>query len=55
MLVGRIHFSIHYPDLGFDARKQLWNMFFGEALTSDVDMEDAIDSLAKLPLNGRQV
>ena len=57
---GRIHFSIHYPDLDVDARKQIWKQFITKAhvnshekvkLISDID----IQRLAKHEMNGRQV
>jgi hypothetical protein len=49
-------FSIHYPDLGFDSRRQIWLTFFAKVLKnpSAIASED-LDRLAKLPMNGRQV
>ncbi|KAJ7492168.1 P-loop containing nucleoside triphosphate hydrolase protein [Mycena latifolia] len=50
---SRIHFSIHYPDLGFDSRKKIWQTFLAKVST-DVTSED-LDRLAIIPLNGRQI
>lgn len=56
--LGRIHFSLHYPDLTEDSRKNVWSNFIdtvakqsGNAVLS----LDDIAKLAKLDLNGRQV
>lgn len=53
---GRIHFSIHYPDLNVDSRKQIWQTFFAKTLRNpnDITPED-FDRLANIPMNGRQV
>ncbi|KAJ6543108.1 P-loop containing nucleoside triphosphate hydrolase protein [Mycena capillaripes] len=53
---SRIHLSIHYPDLGFESRRQIWQTFFAKVLKNpnDVSPED-LDRLAKIPKNGRQV
>lgn len=56
---GRIHFSIHYPDLDASARKQIWMTFIQKAhasvgTTSKISDED-IDNLATHEMNGRQV
>lgn len=56
---SRIHISLHYPDLGFDARKAIWKTFIGKAQKYENDPafvgEEEIDRLAALNLNGRQV
>ncbi|KAJ6623166.1 P-loop containing nucleoside triphosphate hydrolase protein [Mycena sp. CBHHK59/15] len=53
---SRIHFSIHYPDLGFDSRKQIWRTFFAKALKNPADITpETLDRLAKIPMNGRQI
>ncbi|KAJ7492123.1 P-loop containing nucleoside triphosphate hydrolase protein [Mycena latifolia] len=53
---SRIHFSIHYPDLGFDSRRQIWQTFFAKVTKNpgSVAPED-LNRLAKLPMNGRQI
>ena len=53
---GRIHFSIPYPDLDFEARKRIWKMFFGKATSGAGKFnEEDIDRLAVHEMNGRQV
>ncbi|KAJ6601315.1 P-loop containing nucleoside triphosphate hydrolase protein [Mycena vulgaris] len=53
---SRIHFSIHYPDLGFDSRRQIWQTFFAKAMKNPSDITpESLDRLAKLPMNGRQI
>lgn len=55
---SRIHFSFHYPDLDFAARKQIWATFWKragrEADTTELTDED-LGKLAKRALNGRQI
>ena len=54
--IGRIHFSIYYPDLGYDARRKIWKGFLEKALeSSDIANDHELDELAKHPINGRQV
>ena len=59
-ILGRIHFSIHYPDLDAKARRQIWKQFISKAFASSgartgtISEEDA-DKLAKHEMNGRQV
>ncbi|KAF7344584.1 AAA family [Mycena sanguinolenta] len=53
---SRIHFSIHYPDLGFDSRKQIWQTFLAKVLKNSTDITpEHLDRLAKLSMNGRQI
>ncbi|KAG9219720.1 hypothetical protein CCMSSC00406_0010183 [Pleurotus cornucopiae] len=53
---SRIHFSVHYPDLDFDARKEVWGTFIGKVKLDTASMrEDVVNSLAQLKLNGRQI
>ncbi|KAJ6488032.1 P-loop containing nucleoside triphosphate hydrolase protein [Mycena sanguinolenta] len=53
---SRIHFSIHYPDLGFDSRKQIWQTFLTKVLKNSSDITpEHLDRLATLPMNGRQI
>lgn len=57
-LSGRIHFSIHYPDLIFDSRKAIWKTFIKRSSSSGDHVEfseDEIIRLAALEMNGRQV
>ncbi|TVY84619.1 putative AAA domain-containing protein [Lachnellula suecica] len=56
---SRIHISLHYPDLEFDARKEIWKTFImkaqkGEKKPQGMELEE-IDRLAAHPLNGRQI
>lgn len=58
--IGRIHFSIHYPDLDANARKLIWKQFISKAYAS-VDVkthlirDKDVDELARHEMNGRQV
>lgn len=55
---GRIHFSIHYPDLNFDSRKAIWKTFIKRSSSSGGHAEfseEDINRLAALEMNGRQV
>ncbi|KAJ7213578.1 P-loop containing nucleoside triphosphate hydrolase protein, partial [Mycena pura] len=46
---SRIHLSIHYPDLGFNSRRQIWQTFAKVMENpNDVSAED-LDRLAKIP------
>lgn len=50
---SRIHFSIFYRDLDFDARLSIWRMFFQRSgLTID---EAQLARLAERQINGRQI
>ncbi|KAJ4484206.1 P-loop containing nucleoside triphosphate hydrolase protein [Lentinula edodes] len=53
---SRIHFSIQYPDLDFDARKLIWKTFFTKVMDQSkfISPED-LDRLAGYQLNGRQI
>ncbi|KAK7552325.1 P-loop containing nucleoside triphosphate hydrolase protein [Phyllosticta citricarpa] len=56
---SRIHFSLHYPDLNEDSRKQLWRSFLNRLkrvsqLQVSIDAAQ-INELAKHDLNGRQI
>ncbi|KAF8862669.1 P-loop containing nucleoside triphosphate hydrolase protein [Acephala macrosclerotiorum] len=56
---SRIHVSLHYPDLEFDARKKIWKTFIMKAQKGEKDPQvielEEIDRLAAHPLNGRQI
>lgn len=56
---SRIHFSFHYPDLDFEARKKIWTTFWKRACTDGINVvdltEDELAALAKHALNGRQI
>ncbi|KIJ50942.1 hypothetical protein M422DRAFT_27065 [Sphaerobolus stellatus SS14] len=56
---SRIHFSIWYPDLEFDARKIIWKEFLKKATNmegKDLQFSEVdIDRLAGYKLNGRQI
>jgi SpoVK/Ycf46/Vps4 family AAA+-type ATPase len=56
---SRIHVSLHYPDLDFDARKEIWKSFITKVQSSEtnpsiISSED-ISKLASQTLNGRQI
>ncbi|PAV22548.1 AAA family ATPase [Pyrrhoderma noxium] len=55
-LESRIHFCVHYPDLNFDSRKQIWKTFLSRAMDQqdDISRED-MDKLATHEMNGRQI
>ena len=56
---SRIHFSFHYPDLDFAARKQIWTTFWKRAGAEGAKVielnDEGMSSLAKHALNGRQI
>ncbi|KAJ7054051.1 P-loop containing nucleoside triphosphate hydrolase protein [Mycena amicta] len=54
---SRIHFSIHYPDLGFESRRQIWQTFLKKVMQDRIGEVTAeqLDRLGKMPLNGRQI
>ena len=56
---GRIHFSIHYPDLDVEARRLIWKTFISRAHSSagtEASFKDEeMEELAKHEMNGRQV
>lgn len=55
---GRIHFTLHYPDLDEASRKAVWTNFLstvGKASETFKIGQDEIDQLAKHVLNGRQI
>jgi hypothetical protein len=54
--LGRISFSINYPDLDFVARRKVWSMFLAKAIKGGKPIDDSdIDRVAQRELNGRQV
>ncbi|KAE8447854.1 hypothetical protein EG329_010083 [Mollisiaceae sp. DMI_Dod_QoI] len=56
---SRIHVSLHYPDLEFDARKEIWKNFITKAQKGEKDPRaiglEEMNRLAAHPLNGRQI
>lgn len=56
---SRIHFSFHYPDLDYAARRQIWSMFWRRAGAEGAEVvalpDDDLSFLAERPLNGRQI
>nr|GAT46316.1 AAA family [Mycena chlorophos] len=54
---SRIHFSIYYPDLGFDSRRQVWRTFLGRVMGDAIARitPEQLDRLANIQLNGRQI
>lgn len=57
-IISRMHMMLAYPDVGFDARKSVWNGFIGKAHTLQGPAEvsaKALKDLAKKELNARQV
>lgn len=54
--LGRIHFSILYPDLDFESRKTIWKMFFAKVMKNANEIcDEDLDRLANRNMNGRQV
>jgi hypothetical protein len=54
--IGRIHFSVHYPDLDFAARCTIWRMFLAKAVKDGEPIADVdIERVSQRGLNGRQV
>lgn len=56
---SRIHFSIHYPDLNREARRQIWKTFLekaqkAEGISGTITNAD-LDRLASKEMNGRQI
>ncbi|XXH01683.1 hypothetical protein Hte_008044 [Hypoxylon texense] len=52
---SRIHLTIHYPLLDFEARRHVWRIFVKpDSASSSVD-EKELESLARPELNGRQI
>lgn len=51
---SRIHFCIHYPDLDFDSRREIWSTFLKKASDSGFSDRD-LDRLASHEMNGRQI
>ncbi|KAJ7349861.1 P-loop containing nucleoside triphosphate hydrolase protein [Mycena albidolilacea] len=54
---SRIHLSLHYPDLGFESRRQVWETFIAKTLknTATNISSEHLDRFAGLFLNGRQI
>ena len=52
---SRIHLSLQYGGLTFDARKQVWMYFLGRSTEKGLFTEEQLDSLAQIELNGRQI
>ena len=55
---SRIHFCLEYPDLDHAARQTVWKSFIAKTKLNKVKVDlndDAIQRLAKLELNGRQI
>lgn len=54
-MLGRIHFTVHFPHLNEASRRQIWKTFITKTPSGCNITEDDIDSLAKETMNGRQV
>jgi transcriptional regulator of heat shock response len=55
---GRVHFTVHYPDLNESSRQEVWKNFLQNAAkTSELSefTEEEFASLSRYKLNGRQV
>ncbi|KIJ62330.1 hypothetical protein HYDPIDRAFT_114844 [Hydnomerulius pinastri MD-312] len=52
---SRIHFTIHYPVLNAQSRKQIWRALLSQTSSKTLVGESDLDDLAKEPLNGRQI
>ncbi|PYI00732.1 AAA family ATPase [Aspergillus sclerotiicarbonarius CBS 121057] len=58
VMIGRIHFTLHYPDLDANSRQEVWKNFLTNvAKTSELSEFTAEDlaALSRHPLNGRQI
>lgn len=55
---SRIHLTLQYPDLDLAAKEHIWRRFVGQTIgdrAGSPSTDAAYQSLAKLPLNGRQI
>ncbi|RXW14746.1 hypothetical protein EST38_g11108 [Candolleomyces aberdarensis] len=52
---SRIHFTIHYPPLSMESRRQIWETFISQIPGKPTVTQSDIDELAKVSLNGRQI
>ncbi|KAF2183421.1 P-loop containing nucleoside triphosphate hydrolase protein [Zopfia rhizophila CBS 207.26] len=57
---SRVQLAMHYPPLNEDDRREVWRMFFRDMLEGDEklkhdELKDKLDTLARHPLNGRQI
>ncbi|KAH8429487.1 ATP-binding protein [Aspergillus melleus] len=54
---SRVHLMLHYPEIDQTARRQLWKSRLEEVPPdeNEVDMARFPDSLAKYPMNGREI
>jgi SpoVK/Ycf46/Vps4 family AAA+-type ATPase len=52
---SRIHLSLRYDGLNFEARKQVWVAFLGQSIEAEWFTGEQIDTLAEMDLNGRQI
>ncbi|GAB1314481.1 hypothetical protein MFIFM68171_04691 [Madurella fahalii] len=56
---SRIHFQLSFPELDSAARKAIWHGFLGNTIKNGgaaIDLDElAVDRLAKMKMNGRQI
>lgn len=54
---SRINLTLHYPDLGVDAKEHVWRQLASHTPLDHADgiSHDLYRRLAELPLNGRQI
>lgn len=52
---SRIHLTLHYPDLEPAAKDHLWRQFTARSRVESKITDEDFESLARLPLNGRQI
>lgn len=52
---SRIHVSLTYRELDTTSRRHVWNQFLSRSAKTEPFSEDQLDSLAAVPLNGRQI
>lgn len=58
MITGRIHFTMHYPELDTNSRLEVWKNFLTNVAKSSELAEFTADdfvALSRHALNGRQV
>ncbi|KAI1069271.1 hypothetical protein LB507_008660, partial [Fusarium sp. FIESC RH6] len=52
---SRIHLTLHYPDLDATAREKVWRRCTIDSNAETSLSDQALKSLAQLPMNGRQI
>lgn len=53
--LSRIHVALHFRELSFESKKQVWQAFIAKAGAKDDITAEEIGELAKKNVNGRQI